>query len=253
MTSDPFEEFEFKPLTEGLGFHKKTAKPANNPLNSPKSNELFKNRGLDLIESETSPLQSPLPRKTYAKEDGRLSPHSSAVDEVLKTFQQRPATKATTPQAQTLNKVKSQGRNEDYAPDVISFSAFFLDGLLILAASLLCMILLLTVTKVDLLANLARPDKEGFIYLSTALVFAGVAFIYYLTNRAFLGYTPGEWAYDQRLGTPQDLFQTFYPVKIILRWVLIALTGFITLPLISKIMGRDLVGEWTGTPLVRKI
>ena len=24
---DPFEEFEFKPLTEGLGFHKKKANP----------------------------------------------------------------------------------------------------------------------------------------------------------------------------------------------------------------------------------
>ena len=44
-TNDPFEEFEFKPLTEGLGFHrnKETAKPTpNNLTTTQRNNDIMK-------------------------------------------------------------------------------------------------------------------------------------------------------------------------------------------------------------------
>ncbi len=65
---DPFDEFEFKPLTDGLGFHKK--KNANPVLES-KASDLhgaptdssqqlkktyLKDRGLELLDEETNPL-----------------------------------------------------------------------------------------------------------------------------------------------------------------------------------------------------
>ncbi len=64
--------------------------------------------------------------------------------------------------------------------------------MLVLAASLLCMIVLLVVTKVDLIGNLSNPDSQGMIYLSTISVFGMAAFVYLTLNRIFIGCTPGE-------------------------------------------------------------
>jgi len=278
---DPFEEFEFKPLTEGLGFHRKndqnTQKTAPDSPSAAKeaqgllSEALFKNSGLDLLDEEPT-LKSPLPRRNIRMDDSRGTPSAAAVDEILKTLSKNPApaapsTKTRIEARKTIiaplvapkaakkilpavqPKIQIQ---EEYTADVVSFAAFLLDGLLILASSLLCMILLLAVTKVDLIANIARPDQQGWIYLSTFTVFMGVAFIYYTVNRAFLGYTPGEWAYDQRLGHPEELNTMMYIPKILTRWILIVGTGVFLIPVVSKIVEKDFLGEWLGIPLMRK-
>lgn len=246
---DPFEEFEFKPLTEGLGFHrkesKKEAKPASQP-NTLLNEALFKNKDLNLLEEEPT-LKSPLPRRSGRIEDTRMGPSSAAVDDILKTLSQTPVKKTT-----VAPKTPVQKRTE-YTTDIVSFAAFLLDALLVVASGLLCMILLLAITRVDLIANISHPDKQGYIYLSTFIVFMGVAFIYYTINRAFLGYTPGEWAYDQRLGTPADMESIWYIPKCLARWFIIVFTGIIVVPIISKIVESDFVGEWLGLPLMRKI
>ncbi len=251
---DPFEEFEFKPLTEGLGFHRKETKSEvkkETKINSSSETllnaSLFKNSGFDLLEDEPT-LKSPLPRRSTRTEDSRISPSSAAVDDILKTLSQTPAKKTG---AATQAKKATQ-RLTEYSTDVVSFAAFLLDALLILASGLLCMILLLAITRVDLIANITHPDKQGYIYMSTFLVFMGVAFIYYTVNRAFLGYTPGEWAYDQRLGTPADMESAWYVPKCLLRWTVIVLTGVILVPIVSKIIEQDFLGEWLGLPLMRK-
>src|SRR5687768_3496716 len=91
---DPFDEFQFKPLTEGLGFHRKDLDAKSEPEVEDAFQlpvKQFKARGLDLIDEE-SPLdfKSPLPRpsrqKPHPMEDEKLSPTSSAVDEILKNL-----------------------------------------------------------------------------------------------------------------------------------------------------------------------
>ena len=273
---DPFDEFEFKPLTEGLGFHRKEAKlepvgteTSHPPVKKSLLNEtLFKNKTMDLMEEEEDiNFKQPLPRRSTKVEQPKVNATSVAVEEILKNLQQTPV-KNTATIARTTTTViapsqeKTTTNNKKTAPvtqksvgysmDTISFSAFLLDALLILAFGLLCMILMLSITKVDLLANWARPDKQGFIYLSTFSVFAGVAFIYYIVNRAFLGYTPGEWAYDQRLGTPEDMNSLWYIPKCLARWFVIFGTGVIIVPMVSKIIEEDFVGKWLGLPLMRK-
>lgn len=245
---DPFEEFEFKPLTEGLGFHRKESKKELKPVSQPNTllnDALFKNKDLNLLEEEPA-LKSPLPRRSTRIEDTRMTPSSAAVDDILKTLSQTPVKKSIAPKTAVQKRA-------DYSTDIVSFAAFLLDALLVLASGLLCMILLLAITRVDLIANISHPDKQGSIYLSTFLVFMGVAFIYYTINRAFLGYTPGEWAYDQRLGTPADMESLWYIPKCLARWFIIVFTGIIVVPIISKIIERDFVGEWLGLPLMRKI
>lgn len=257
---DPFEEFEFKPLTEGLGFHKKKG-PAQKATDLDSSFEVTRpaaknshTDGLSLLEEEAvDPLRPPLPRKSSmtTPAEPETSPSSSAVDEILKTlqknrrldFETKTTNKTTVPTAKT----------EEYKPDVWNFSSAFLDGMLVIASGLLCMIIVLLVTKADLIANLARPDDAGMVYLATFALFSTVTLIYLLVNRMFLGSTPGEWAFEQRIGRPADMTEAMYSVRVLARSLLVIATGFVVLPLLSLIMNRDIAGEITGAPLLKKV
>jgi hypothetical protein len=138
-----------------------------------------------------------------------------------------------------------------YQPSLMSWGAAFLDTLLIFAASLLCMIILLTVTRVDLLKTVAQStDKE--IYLALFGLFALVNFMYMTVHRVFLGQTPGEWAFDQRLGTVEEQLRLDYIFKASFRSLVTILTGFFIFPLFTLITGRDLLSEVTNLDLYQK-
>lgn len=257
---DPFEEFEFKPLTDGLGFHKKkAATPATKDETKTESfsHNLLKNQGLELIEeTSTDPLRPPLPRKKTSTQipqvPGSLTEvggdGSAAVDEILKTLQKNRRLDFDN----SKQKISQTKAKEEFKKATWSFSAALLDGMLVLASSLLCMIILLVVTRVDLIANLSRPDAYGMIYLSTLSLFGGVAFIYLTLNRMFLGYTPGEWAFDQRIGQPEELNKGTYSLRVMARAALVVLTGFIVFPILSILFNKDFAGSITGAQLYKK-
>ncbi|MGZ3745340.1 MAG: RDD family protein, partial [Pseudobdellovibrionaceae bacterium] len=212
------------------------------------------NAGLSLLEEEAvDPLRPPLPRKSApsAIPLSETSPSPSAVDEILKTlqknrnldFEKKSAKKEKTPEVKA----------EEYTADILNFSSALLDGMLVIAASLLCMIIVLIVTKADLIANLSNPDEAGMIYLSTFSLLASVSFIYLLVNRIFMGATPGEWAFEQRVGQPQDLNTSLYSLRVLARSALVVATGFLVLPILSLILKRDIAGEITGAPLLKKV
>lgn len=259
---DPFEEFEFKPLTDGLGFHKKkSATPAKDNMKTDPFAKNLKNQGLELIdETATDPLRPPLPRKkntpvqplpttpgalTEVGGDG-----STAVDEILKTLQKnRRLDFDTKPQKIS----PATPAKEEYKTTTFSFSAAMLDGMLIIAASLLCMIVLLVITKVDLIGNLSNPDSQGMIYLATASLFATVSFIYLTLNRMYLGWTPGEWAFDQRIGKPEELNKAIFSLRIVARSLVVIFSGFVVLPLLSTLFNKDFAGILTGARLYKKV
>lgn len=259
---DPFEEFEFKPLTDGLGFHKKksaTSTQENTKSDSTFANHLIKDQGLSLIdEVSPDPLRPPLPRKSNIPQmpstdglteiGGNGSVGSTAVDEILKTLQKNRHLEFE----KSKQKISQTTAKEEYKKTVWSFSAATLDGMLIIAASLLCMIILLVITKADLIGNLSNPDAQGMIYLSTLSLFAGVSFIYLTLNRIYIGCTPGEWAFDQRIGKPEELNKASYSLKVVARSLLVIFTGFIVFPILSIIFGKDLAGSITGAQLYKK-
>jgi hypothetical protein len=228
---DPFEEFEFKPLTDGLGFHKKKASVSTEETLADKS------MARSLVSETPNDLRSPLPRKKTTSaipaapgsltEIGGDGSSTAAVDEILKTLQKNRRLDFEN----TKTKITATPKAEEYVPTRWNFSASLLDGMLVLAASLLCMIILLVITKVDLIGNLTHPDENGMIYIATVAMFAGVSFIYLVINRIFMGATPGEWAFDQRVGRPADVNTTMYSVRIIARSALVVLTGMVVLPL----------------------
>lgn len=252
MAVDPFEEFEFKPLTEGLGFHKKKESTATPAIE-------FQASGLDMIhETTTTPEKTselfnpPLPRKrTELKIEEKKTPNPSAVDDILSTLNKRRLDVEIEENREALKRLNKK-ENIVWTTTTANAGAIVLDSMLITASGLLCMIILLMVTKVDLVANIADPDQYGMIYLATWGVFAMTTFVYSVVNRMFLGYTPGEWAFEQRVGRPDDLKDAFFPIQLALRSIIVIASGWILMPIISYFTGRDYVGEWSGAQLFKK-
>ncbi len=239
---DPFEEFEFKPLTEGLGFHKRQQKSQISPVSS------MAGGNLEMLED--SPLNPPLPRQAKnLRIDNDPSDSSVAVDEILKTLR----SKKITSEAEQKKPMSAPKAAPKYLATTPSLSAMFLDGLLILAGTLLCMIVLLSITKTDVSAILFSSQAGMWIYLSTVALFAAVTFIYQVVNRVFLGATPGEWAYDQRLGHPEDMNHATYTIGAVIRSTIVIMTGFFPLPLISIAMGKDIAGTMSGTQIFERV
>lgn len=249
---DPFEEFEFKPITEGLGFHR-------DQKNLAQKTNLQK----DLLQEEAkSLLSTPLPKKTNnsstplmfeAETNNSLNRSTDVVDEILRNIQNtKNANKNIQSAHQESLKSASKQTKVEFKKSSVLMSAIFLDMMLVFASTLLCLVLLLAVTKVDLLSNLRNPDDQGFIYLSTFSLLLSVGFIYYSCYRAFLGATPGEWAYDQKIEPNTTKEDGLYTFKIVLRSLVIIGTGVIFLPFFSWVLRKDLVGNLIGLNLVRK-
>lgn len=231
------DDFQFKPLTEGLGFHKKSQEKA------PQKNQ-FK------FQSETEDLTigPPLPRKGFDSNPplSKKPESSSTVDEILKTLNEK----------RSFDFSEKTKLNEPapivYKKSTWDISASLLDTMLVTAATLLCLIILLLVTKVDLFANLYNPDSQGMVYWSLVALVASIAWIYLVGHRVFLGCTPGEWVFDQRLGKPEEFGTSEYALKAILRSTLVLMTGLIVFPLISLFMNQDYLGKLLGLELVKR-
>ena len=255
---DPFEEFEFKPLTDGLGFHhrsqpEKADFPLKNPAQGPTAKIDF---ALELMAPDmtTPQIQPALPRKPENKPAASkvpTSPVNSTVDEILKTLGER--RKYDFEEKSTAKAIYQTPSIETFIPSSFEFSAALLDGMLIVASYLAAMIVLLVVTKVDLFGTLLNADEESMIYLSLFGIFTMVTWVYLVATRLFLGFTPGEWVFDQRLGQPEQLGTAPYSLKVALRSILVVATGFIVIPLLSMISRRDLLGRLMGVELVRKV
>jgi hypothetical protein len=236
------DEFEFKPLTEGLGFHKKQQEKEK-PLASPKTALKFQSEMPDLA------IQTPLPRKGFDSTQSlkKTPATTNTVDEILKTLNEKKG----------VDFSAEKKKLREPAPIVYKttqwdISASLLDAMLVTAGTLLCLILLLVVTRVDLFANLYHPDAQGMVYWSLGALVMAVSWIYLVGHRVFLGFTPGEWVFDQRLGKPEEFGTADYALKAIARSTLVSLTGFIVLPLISTLMNQDLLAKVTGLNLVKR-
>lgn len=312
---EPKEEFEFKPITEGLGFHKKNSpklarksqmnfsasnesqfssssssdsdlsntlasslsfdtptnaqKPTTTKSNSQKQSDVLKQIKFQandpMMDLDITPS---LPRKKdnnssvglLKKEDlkdktsipssptlpsSKDSYQNEAVDAILKSLKEKNKTDFTTlKQTQT------------YKPCPMDLSAAGLDSLLVIAAELFCLIIVLMLTKVDLFGVLLSPDADPMIYVAMYALTATVTWIYLTVNRIFLGFTPGEWVFDQRLGLPEQQQNpknaVTYAWKTAARSFLIVLTGILPIPIISMLMNKDLIGQWLKLELHKK-
>ena len=220
------DDFQFKPLTEGLGFHPKKAQTdyKTEVKITPKSELKLDTKN----ESKRSlVLDTPLPRPRT--ESPRVSPSSQAVDGLLKTLQDKNKSlrfeeKPKTPQS-------------PYIHTAPSLAAGFLDFLLIISLSLFYMMAMTFTLKMDLIRLIANGGLD--VILATGGLFVCVGVTYFLTMRIFLGFTLGEWAYEQRLGLPEE-FKSGYSLKVFFRILLHLATGLVIIPILSWALDRDL-------------
>ncbi|MCX7978412.1 MAG: RDD family protein [Bdellovibrionaceae bacterium] len=226
-----FDDFEFKPITEGLGFHKREKK-TNSHATQTESDVL---------------LSTPLPRTDLGNSNTNLNLKRengvpSAVEEILNTLKQRRPLEF---EERTINTKPSQ----NYSSQEIGFSvgALLLDSLLILAGGLLALIIVMMATRVDVVGLLANPALAGETLLLAGGVFFFFAFVYYTLFRVFLGQTPGEWAHDLEMDESSR-----GAGALALRTVLVFGTGILPLPLIGAITGRDLAGRIVGRRLTSR-
>ena len=238
--TDPFEEFEFRPLTEGLGFHRQAGEKSADSFEAATATSSFAlNQSLPEIEMPLSSFRS-----NTNKAPASPLPPISTVDDILKTLQQK--------RVLEFDESKQVAQGPVYRHSSPDVSSFVLDGMLVIAATLSCLIVLLMVTKVDLFAALTQSSDFG-VYAALATLFGGIAWIYLVMNRVFLGFTPGEWVFDQRVGTLQKFGSFEYSLRVLLRSTLVVVTGMLPLPLLSMIFGQDLAGLITGASLLKKV
>ncbi|MGE4133429.1 MAG: hypothetical protein AB7F86_17440 [Bdellovibrionales bacterium] len=284
---DPFDEFEFKPLTEGLGFHKKTVSLKDGlkstgvveeelqgiPSQMPKSfldeapmAPLKKHTFEDVLSAlEKSPLSKSQPdlkvTEPLPREKDRAMDIEVPRAPIQSPFPQPDAFKAPvikkTPPLPEMGKVGTRRGSADspmggWMPATISFESAILDFIIVTGLSLIFMVALLMVTKVDLNIVLKNLNADVMTQVSLVVLFIAVMQMYVVIARAFFGRTVGEWTFDLQIGLAEDQRKDTYPLRVGLRSLVVTATGLIFLPLISAIIGRDIAGRVSGVSLYRQ-
>lgn len=272
---DPTDDFQFKPLTDGLGFHnkKKTAAKISS-LNSHGSlaqeatqaaNDAFN----DLLTTKTASLdmlESPLPRQESGKSaslkaslsrefnsEGEITPTNfrkkdskTSVDDILKTLRDR--------RKLTIKDEKKSLRTpqiENWKGSSWELPAFLLDAMLWTAILLTATLGLLVATKIDLM-HILTADNDRMLYVAIGTMVAGFTWIYLVATRIFMGCTPGEWVFDQRIGRPEQFGSASYQLAIAFRSLIVIATGFVIFPFLSVLLDEDILGKFTGFQLMKK-
>jgi hypothetical protein len=306
MAMDPFDEFQFKPLTEGLGFHKKPASlkdqvktsglvddhlaalpslPATEtttrknmtfgdvisslekaPIKSAMADKSFlevtealprtkpsepKMKAMDI--ETPRPIQSPFPSSDIFRQPAK-QPAGNPTQKNPTTSLNQPLQKSQAPAKQSTG--TQRGATNDprgkLTATAASVPAAFLDLFVVTAFSLIFLAALLSVTKVDLNVIVRAAQGEILTRISLGLVFLAIVQMYVVVSRAFYGRTLGEWTFDVQLGKSEDQDQTMYPMRVILRSLLTTITGFVLLPFLSLVIGKDLAGTWSGVQLYQQ-
>ncbi len=271
---DPFDEFEFKPLTDGLGFHKKQKSlresvkevqleerakpslPSDLPFEIPDRKKMtfedivssLEKAPLDTssLENSTLKMSTPLPREKVKA----IEPELPVVRSPFPTPEdyQRPYT------SEVLQSVGTRRGAADSPPAQLvvspgSLSAAILDVVVVMALGLIFTSALLGVTGVDLKTLVNSTNSDLMTQISVGVLLIAVMQIYFIISRAFFGCTLGEWTFDLQLGRDEEYRSESYPLRVIMRSLLVTVTGVVVLPLISFLIRRDLAGMITGLNL----
>jgi hypothetical protein len=137
-------------------------------------------------------------------------------------------------------------------PATVSLQAAILDAVVVTAVTLLFLVSLVLITKIEIFSVFASAKTDITTQLSLILLFLAVMQMYVVVARSFYGRTLGEWTFDYQLGRDEEHSRTMYPILVTLRSLLIILTGLITLPVLSWMTGKDLAGRVTGVALFQQ-
>jgi hypothetical protein len=251
------DDFEFKPITEGLGFHKKVL-------------DIKEDQGPGIGGSLSSGMMPGgiMPRpKNQSAINQPAQTINQTTQQNLKNQTARPSlqTPAKTPPRAPISQPQPRGWSpslpgldllEDVDPrqqvlvmSPTSWSAGLFDAAMVLGLTLIFSTVVFALTQIELNDLVGMLGTEGGAQAAAIVLLIGVFEIYAVTCRTFFGKTLGEYAFDFRLGAPHEQQYLLYPLKVAWRTFLVAITGFILLPIISTIVRRDVAGILSGVSL----
>lgn len=130
------------------------------------------------------------------------------------------------------------------------FGAAILDTLVVLGVGCVLLAVLLGVTGANLVALLENSKTDTSTMTLLGVLFVASGLLYTLAARSFMGSTLGEWSYEIRIGSAARRSRWFYPFLVLWRSAIVAATGFIFFPVVSALVGHDVLKWLTGLEIV---
>ena len=249
---DPIEDFNFKPINEGLGFHRKKIELKEEIKSSRVVSEaVAKNINLK-PKSEPQVLKTPLPRNESISSTPNPSTRS-VIDELVRNFKKPNETfieEVNHPKV-IINPTKPQV-DEAANPLPWMMSPFFVDAMLVIALVLSCLLITLLVTNADLLVLIMQNPSDFEFWLTFPAIAIGMTFTYMVLTRIFLGSSLGEMVFDFQLGTMEQRQSIKYGLQVIFRTLIVLFSGLIILPILSILFRKDLIGNICGLRLFKR-
>lgn len=271
---DLFEEFEFRPLSAGLGFHKKNSEEENSSsLTASKPSTASRSDSMENI----SGLRMPLPRdggqsKRTTSSAGSAG-NSPLVENLKGVFEDKlnkrikqnriwdiddqlmPKDSKESLQGTEIGSSPSQTEDEttEWKKTSFDLTALLVDSFLISAIFLLSLAVFSTTTGIDVVHGLTNNTLDPDIIFAMMSLLGVIAWIYMVASRAFAGVTAGEFIFDHRLGLPSQTLKASYGWKVALRTSILFATGLVILPLMEEITGKDILGKVLKLSHFRKV
>lgn len=248
---DNFDEFEFKPITEGLGFHKKGAQLKKESTLSP-----------SLIGKPMPQAPAAATRTQMTTPAGIQPARGPAKAPIIpkknpgSSIQPNIGNKATLNyQLPDVDTVESELNETDIAseksPVPVVLPAILFDAIVVMGLTSLFAFVVLLVAKVDPLAIIYMAGRDSMTIVSLGILLFSVTELYMIIARSFFGSTLGEWAFDTELGSRTQQLSALYPLQVVARTFINFITGFIFFPAVAAISGVDLAAKISGLKLRR--
>lgn len=251
---DNFDEFEFKPITEGLGFHKKNQKQKLDLSDTLRGKTMPSAPGSRVQQSQFSKVVE----EKIAPTANIRSPQPSARQQApsqQQTNLQRPRSQPQYQINQTefVEEAKATPQRRHLSKEEISVAlpSIFFDSIVIVGLTGLFLFATFLIARVDPINVIRMVPNDPMTALGVGVLVFSLIQGYLLVSRAFFGSTLGEWAFDIEVGTQEEQMSALYPIRILWRSALTTITGLVLLPLISLVIGQDLAGRLSGLYLYR--
>lgn len=272
------EDIEFKPLSNGLGFHPKKTKGIRHAqtVDQPTVNKIKKYEPLKKPEAvkKTQPDYS---AETHEEVDtvtpvwmqpatDKFNPWAGdldigrqpSVDGMVEggmensTIIENPffvPSKVSSPvEVVTLRFSGYDGlKKKKVKPITGSFTAIMMDVLMLISICMIVLTVVLSATGQQSISVVLRQLSQDAAQRSTMFgTIIALGFLYLVFARCFFGRTLGEWMMRMQLGSNDDQAQASYPIKVLFRTTIVFLTGLLVFPLISWLFNKDLLGYFSG-------
>lgn len=277
------EDFDFKPMTEGLGFDKKAEEVKHETIQRVIEKPLQK--------TEKTAVEKPLPNPTTVSRSlqkmlDSLPPSLDFVEDKERDQGFHPATpepqKPAAPQPQkppvvakasagfdiTLNNSiakafpKAELDKKFFHQTVIpqpqfrevsaSVTSSILDSLIVFGLTSIFVVFLVLLTGIDLVQMIQSQQMGARVAFEVVALYFGTMLIYFMVSRSLWGSTLGDWAFDIQLGEAKQRLHIMYPFQVLFRQLIILLTGVFIVPILSLAFGKDMAFHFSGLKLYSK-